>query len=393
MKKVIFKVFHLGLLTGLIVLIFNSCWDLFSPPQSNTEQFLVGCEGNDAGLEPGLYKYEVGKTPEFITSYLPYAKRQYLMDYNKGIIAYRVDPTPENTSGVAYMDINDLKDIRFTPIPEASEGYYFSIGSSGPKVFDDGRIAYLVYYETENPYDDYRVGMIAIYNPSSEDLELSGNPSSFVLSQPEKGYDTEGGSMEGPFVISPDNNYLYCNVFGAGTDAGVYHEDYHFIVRYTVGEPGSYSRIVQIDGGITAITSDGNYLIFYDTKGLNKIDLSTNEIINVDNYLYEFLPGNVSPSGSKMIKSWPDGIGEYDFSIDPVKWLGIMDSKNLPKKIMNAQYNSEGNKIYFAISNDIYCHNESDTYIYSAEIKENNETPDSIGYLAPEFCTKIFLKL
>lgn len=393
MKKII-----LIFTIGVLLLVLSGCPILdLDPPGSNSESFLVGCKGNDSGLAAGLYKYEVGGTPEFITSYLPWAYKQQLMDYNNGILAYRVDPTPENTSGIAYMEKDKLNNVQFAPIPQAAkEGYYYRIAYSteaGPKVFSDGRIAYLVYYETENPYDDYHVGMIAIFNPQNNEIEISGDPSGFVLSQPEKGSDTEGGSMEGTFLLSPDNNYLYCDVYGYGTDAGVYHEDYHFIVKYTVGEPGSYSRVIQQGGGLTAITSDGKYLIMNTSSGLQKINLLTNEMIKVDEYLFDFSPGNISPQPGKMIKYWPDGVGEYDFNGSPVNWTAIIDSKNTHGRILNAQYNFEGNKIYFTSTNDIYCHSGSETYIYSSEIIENNETPDSIGYLAPEFCTKIFLKL
>lgn len=66
-------------------------------------------------------------------------------------------------------------------------------------------------------------------DPADGEIELSGDPSEFVLTQPEIGDDTEDGTMKTEFEVSPDDRYAYCEVYGYGTDGGEVHRDYSFI--------------------------------------------------------------------------------------------------------------------------------------------------------------------
>ena len=398
MKKLLFMC--LGFL-----FFFTSC-DLIFGDDSTFESttFLIGCDGSDE-LQKGLYQYSLGGTPTFITEYHPWVMNSLYADYNNGVIAFNVDNVPENTSGIAYMNTDDLSDVKFAPIPSAPEDFYYSVPRSiAPRVLIDGQIAYRVKLETVNVYDDYHIGMLAIFDPKSGELEVSGDPSAFVLSQPEKGSDTEGGSMGGSFVVSPDGKYAYCKVYGYGTNWGTYHVDYNFIVKYSIGNQGLYERLVQLEATPTAATGDGNYLIVTGETpqsgyGLTKIALGSNEMIKVDEYLNDFQSGHISGNSSKMFKYWRgSGMGEYDFNQAPASFTHIIDgdkilTTNFKGLGHGAQYSEDESLIYFVGSTDYYTNYDTDVVIYSTPIKEVNETPDSVGYLTSEYCTDFFIRI
>ncbi|HHH54694.1 MAG TPA: hypothetical protein ENK91_13615, partial [Bacteroidetes bacterium] len=237
---------NLIILSFGFLFFFTSCdWILGDDPKFESTTFLIGCDGSDE-LQKGLYTYSLGGTPTFVTEYYPRHMNSLYADNNNGVLALNVENVPENTSGIAYMNTDDLSNVKFAPIPSAPEGYYYNVPRAiAPRILNDGKIAYRVTLETDNEFDDYHIGMLAIFDPKSDEVEISGDPSGFVLSQPEQGSDTEGGSMGGLFVVSLDGKYAYCKVYGYGTDFGIYHEDYNFIVKYSIGTSGSYERLAQ----------------------------------------------------------------------------------------------------------------------------------------------------
>ena len=387
---------HLAPLLFLMLMVWYAC----PLKDSGSTQFLVGSKGNNDGLEYGLYLYKLGSTPEFITNLAPWNFDMGQIDQNNGVIAYRInrDQTPEGTSGIAFMDSDDLHGISYAPIPSAPEGYYYSIPSEAPRVLPDGRIAYRITYETDNIYDDYHVGMLAIYNPSNGDVEISGDPSGFVLGQPEQGGDTEGGSMGSGFLFSPDGKYAYCQLYGYGTDWGVYHVDYKFIVQYTIGSPGYYERLQQVDGTVAGVTGDGTYLMVNSGEGLMKIDIAAKSMTKADIYTNYFYPGQASKSTNKMFKSWRgSGLGEFTIgsAVDFIQIIQGDKITNSSYRGLNhrSQYNHSEDRIIFTGSTDYYTNYATDLIIFETPIVELNETPDSIGHLSAEYCTNMFLLL
>ncbi len=374
------------------------------PDNNNTHSlsFLVGCNGDGEALLPGLYKMTnttSGPSFEFVTGYYP----QYLsLDWaamNNGRIAIRVLPAlvPDGKSGVLFMDASDIMNQRWAPTPTAPEKYWYSIANDRPQVLPDGRVVYGVVLQTDNEYDDAHWGMLAIYDPTSGDVELSGNPSAFVLAQPEQGSDTEGGSMASSMVISPDGKYVYCQVYGYGTDMGMFHVDYKFIVRYEIGNPGSYTRVVQSGARPTAITSDGRYLIL-DGGGLQRVDLQSNTMEKLDDYANFFNAGQVSKTTSQMFKFWRgSGLGIFDMSATPAWKFPIIDGEKMTGSHRGlghgAQFSSDESKIYFTASSDYYTNYKTDLRIYSTPIIEENTAPDSVTTMPKEYCTGFFLLL
>ncbi|MBN2261796.1 MAG: hypothetical protein JW735_02725 [Prolixibacteraceae bacterium] len=394
------------LLICFVVSVFflSSCFNIFEGGISKSKGplFLVGCTGNSSeGLEAGLYLLSIGKTSPsltFVTEYRPWAYSIEKMDYNNGRIAFSVERSlvPEGESGIAYMDVDDIENVMFAPIPTAPVDHYYAIPDERPRVFSDGRIAYRVVLNTDNPYDDAHSGVLAIYNPKSGDIELSGGLSGFISSQPEKGHDTEAGSMGADFVLSADERFVYCTAYGFGTDWGVYHVDYKFVVEYEVGNPGMYSRIAQTSSIPTAVTGDGNYLIL-SGSGLQKVDLSTNVLTQVDDYSNMFNPGQVSKSSSRMFKVWRgSGLGEFDWNQD--SFLHIIDGgeiTNSPYRGLGhgGQYSTDESIIYFTGSTDFYTNYASDLIVFSTPKVEVNATPDSLTTIPAEYCTRVFLLL
>ena len=366
------------LLSAFLLLISSSCNedDPISPNGSSGVEFLVGCKGDGDVLPAGLYKMtnnNSGPQFTFITEFYPWNYDLDGADMNNNRLAITVldDIVPEGESGVMYMDKDNLTNINWVPIPQAPEDHYYDVKNYRPQVMPNGNIIYGVSLETDNVYDDAHSGMLAIYNPNTGDLELSGPCSPFVLAQPEQGTDTEAGSMT-YFVMSPDGQYVYCTVYGYGTDAGVYHTDYSFIVRYTIGSPNSYERIAQMPGQPNAVTADGKYLIVANGPGggLHKVDLTTVAVEKIDDYNNSFCVGQVSKTTSQMFKIWRgSGMGEWDMSMSPVAFTTVIDGTVMEGSYRGlghgAQYSSDESKIYFTASTDFHTNYASDLRIFS----------------------------
>ncbi len=405
MNRLFINVISFSLLASVMISLASCTKDLDDPDIKSTASFLIGSKGSD-NVARGLYSIRIGDDPVYITHLVPYNYSSYYADINNGVIAFAVSSNQkESTSGIAYMKTDNLQDIKFVPIPAAPEGYFYSVSSVTPRVLGDGRIAYLVALETDSPYDNWFAGMVAIYNPDDGEIELSGDPSDFVLSQPEIESDTEDGTMKAGFIISPDDKYAYCEVYGYGTDGGDVHRDYSFIVRYTIGSPGSYERLAQMTAYPAAVTADGNSLLVASGNfGVKSIDLTTKAISQTLDYFYIPTTGQVSKRSSKMLRSWiaagsyGAGFAELDFSESPVGSIHIIDEDELtspinyyPNLALGVQYSSDESQIYFGV----YRSSQTEQYsmICSTPIVELNETPDSLTSFLPDFNMNVLMFL
>ncbi|MFH0757053.1 MAG: hypothetical protein V2B15_07185 [Bacteroidota bacterium] len=405
MKKQLLKFICVGLI-GYFATTVTSCTKDPDPPDlSSTASFIIGSKGSDQ-LQKGLYKVTVGSDPVFISQLFPYNYSSWYADYNNGMIAFAVSGNQKgNTSGIAYMSADDLENIQFAPIPGAPVGFYYSVSSTTPRVLGDGRIAYLVALETDNEYDSWFAGEIAIYNPLNGEIELSGDPSEFVLNQPEIGDDTEDGTMKKGFVVSPDDKYVYCEVYGYGTDGGEVHRDYSFIVRYTIGIPGSYERLAQMEAYPAAVTADGNSLLVTNGSfGVRTIDLQTKAITQTADFYFYPSSGQISQQSSRMLRTWiaagsyGAGFGEMDFSVSPYAFTQFFDENELvaprnyyPSLSLGVQYSADESRVYFGV----YRSSQSDKYnmICSTPKTGLNETPDSLTSFHKDFNMNVLILL
>lgn len=362
-------------------------------------KFLVA-SGGTATVKAGLYIYDVSSNNyEMVSEYYPHYLSMDYLDYNNGRIAFTTDIKPKDASYIAYVDVNKWSNLAFAPIPKSDDpDYYYSVPSATrPRVLKDGKIVYSVVWNTTNPYDDYHVGQLAVFDPSTNKLELSGDPSGFVLAQPEKLSDTEGGSMSGAFAVSPDGRYVYCQVYGYGTSWGQFHIDYKFIVSYEVGNPGSYKRIAQTDNTISTVSGNGKYLVLTG-NGLTKIDLSTKTSNKFDDYPNTFNPNQVSKNSSKMIKVWRgSGCGLFDLDESNAWQFAIIEGSKLSGSYRGLrhglQYSSDESNVYFTASSDYYTNYASPLRVFSTPIIDTNTKPDSIGTIPVDYCTDVFLLL
>jgi len=405
MNKQILKVIS-GCLLVYIVIIAGSCTkDQDDPKLGSKASFIIGSKGSDQ-LQAGLYQVTIGSDPVYISHLFPINYSSGYADSNNGIIAFAVSSHLKgNTSGIAYMSIDALENIQFVPIPSAPEGYYYSVRPTTPRVLSDGRIAYLVALETNNEYDYWFAGMIAIYNPVDGEIELSGDPTDFVLNQPEIGGDTEDGTMKTGFVVSPDDRYAYCEVYGYGTDGGVVHRDYSFIVRYTIGSPGSYERLAQMEAIPTAVTSNGNSLLLTSGNfGVKTINLQDKTVTQTADFTFFPQSGQISNNSSKMLRTWISagsygaGFGEIDFSSSPYGFTQFIDDDELdaprnyyPSLALGVQYSADESKVYFGV----YRSSQSDQYkmICSTPKIELNETPDSLTSFHKDYNMNVLIYL
>lgn len=381
-----------------VLSLFSSCIEDDEPVASGNK-FLVA-SGGSGTVKAGLYEYDVTKNSfGHVSDYFPHYLSLEYLDYNNNRVAFTTDNKPAEVSCIAYADINNWSGLKFVPIPATGdpESYYAVPAAVRPRVLKDGKIVYSVVWNTANPYDDYHIGQLAIYDPATNNIELSGDPSGFVLAQAEKGSDTEGGSMSGPFAVSPDGKYVYCQVYGYGTSWGQYHIDYKFIVSYEVGKPGSYKRIAQSAETISGVTGNGKYLVLTG-DGLRKIDLSTNEMIRFDDYPNTFNPNQISKSSSQMIKVWRgSGCGLFDLD-DANPWqFVVIDGSKLTGSYRGLghglQYAPDESKIFFTASSDYYTNYATPLRVLSSPLTENVTKPDSIGTMPIEYCTGVFLLL
>jgi len=389
-----------------IVIIATSCTkDQDDPGLSSKASFIIGSKGSNQ-LQKGLYQVTIGSDPVYISHLYPINYSSGYADSNNGIIAFAVSNNLKgSTSGIAFMSMDALEDIQFAPIPSAPEGYYYSVSPTTPRVLSDGRIAYLVALETNSEYDYWFAGMIAIYNPANGEVELSGDPTEFVLSQPEIGDDTEDGTMNTGFVVSPDDRYVYCEVYGYGTDGGEVHRDYSFIVRYTIGAPGSYERLDQVEAIPAAVTADGNSLLITSGNfGLKTIDLQNETVTQTADFYFHPQSGQISNISSKMLRTWISagshgaGFGEIDFSSSPYGFTQFIDDDELvaprnyyPSLALGVQYSTDESKVYFGV----YRLSQSDQYamICSTPKIELNTTPDSLTSFHKDYNMNVLIFL
>lgn len=384
------------------IVLLTGCGKYGNDPSSGGQLFLVGCAGNsDGSLTRGLYTMKVTAPQpkfEFITEYYAWANSLRYVDFNNGRIAYNVDNPPENQSCVAYMDASNLKAIKFVPTPAAEPGWICTVSKSvKPAVMKDGRIIYHVVFRRD-VYEDHHEGQLAIFNPKTNSIELSGNPTDIVLAQPEQGGDTESGSMTGYFALSVDNKYVYCQVYGYGTDWGSYHTDYHFIVRYTIGQPFSYQRVAQTDLLVRGRTGDGKYLIV-GSNGDSRINLANNLLEeNVAESGTSSYIGEVAKNSSKVLATYRgEGLAIYDFNQTPSWMYYIIRQEDMESNYngigVSCLFSNDETKVYFTGSTDYYTNYRTDLTLFSCPVKEKNMEPDSLTQLPVEFCTNFMLLL
>lgn len=364
-------------------------------------KFLVGYnKGGSHGAENGMCLVtNSGQTVQFLSTYYPYYSSNEYVDYKNGRLVYTYRNTPpEDHTPIAYFDVDNPTDVKIIPIPASGdEDFYWRVPTVRPQVFSDGRIAFMAVYETVNPYDDYHDAQICIYNPKTEDYVFSGSVSSFVLDQPEQGYDTEGGSMGGTFALSQDETFMVVKAYGYGTDMGSYHIDYKFVVKWNLTQ-GGFERIAEGDSRIYFVSADNSTVVLHYDGNKQAMDLSSGSTTLMDEYSDFISCGMYSKKDGKFFKEWRGGgIALFDkytgWLFNPVE----ADSLARPYRGLGvgAQFSSDESRIYFKATTDLHTNYDSEFCVYSTPLTIGypNSKPDSLFILPAEYDSKLFILL
>jgi hypothetical protein len=187
------------------------------------------------------------------------------------------------------------KDIFNLPLvaPQQDSDYaYFQSGTA--RVSENGYVVYSSATNDKHYGDEYRPYLIR-YNTQTNEYQLAISPENFVLSQPEKGSDTETGQFNRTLYISPDGRYVY-GVLEAYGVSGNIHWDYDILYQYDF-ENEEYMRLGEEgddDVSIVGLTADGKKVV-YMNDGETKIhDISTGLVTQRDLYF----------GGSSIPKQW-----------------------------------------------------------------------------------------
>ncbi len=390
------------LFVGIISLFLISCTDSSnSPGKDGKEISFLMChyKGGQFGNKYGLVLVHSPKSIEWVSDYYPCQLSTNFVDIKNGRIAFSCENPPKGKSPIAYMDIDDIKNIKFVPIPKSKdEKYYWSVPKAvRPQVMSDGRIIFKVIYETKNQYDDYHLGQMAIYNPKTDKFEMSGSLTPFIKEQPEKGSDTEAGSMNSTFSLSNDDKFVCLTAYGYGTSGGAYHQDKFFIVKYDIASK-KYTRITQVKADILFVSADNQYVVVNsDTKKkrYNAHSDNTSGFV-LDNYRDNICVGQYSRKNSYFFKIWRgSGMHFFDANSGPLYLLILGDSLKRPYRGLGrgAQFSPDEKFIYFMASKDFHTNYRSEFAILRtpADFGKVNTNPDSIFVLPADFDRPMFL--
>lgn len=391
-------------LIAALLFSLNGCSESNSPSsENNSVMFLMGYKGGESGPfgnKYGIVLVDSKGSATWVCEYYPFHNSTDYVDINNGRIAFASEKFPDGSSPIAYFDVNDVKNgsmnVKFMPIPPSNDKDYYWAVPRGvrPQVFKDGRILFFAVWNTVNPYDDWHDGVLGIYNPKTNDFTFFPFLSNFVLSQPEKGYDTEGGSMAGNFVLSQDESFVILEAYGYGTDAGVYHTDYHFLVKLDLNN-SSYSRILCSSSTINFVTFDNKYVVV-DIEGKKyRVDVNTGDKAKIDDYSEYICKGKYSTKNYLFFKTWRGaGITMLDAISGFVYHPILGDSLPYPYKGCGTtgQFSKDESKIYFTASTDFYTNRASPFVVYSTPLTGvTNSKPDSLFQMEKWFDTPLFL--
>ncbi|MFC2131407.1 hypothetical protein ACFLSQ_08230 [Bacteroidota bacterium] len=383
--------------------IFSDCSESSSPsdPTSGSVSFLMGYKGGgDFGANPGMVLVSAGGSVSLVSEYYPVSSRTAYVDINKGRIAMAAHNPPEGYSSIAYMDVNNLSDIKFIMLPKPSDtNFYWTTPLVRPQVMSDGRIIFKVEYTCKQDWNYYPDGQLAIYDPANDSLEFSGSLSDFVLGQPEQGPDTELGRMGNSFALSPDESFVCLNAFGAGIDMAQWHTDYQFIVKYDLLNK-EYKRVIEGNNIVLFVSSDNSSVIakVNDHQKYN-VNINDGSMVNID-VGDDFNPlsvGQYSKKSNKFFKAWCcGGISLYDVNTGWLYDQILADNMTSYNGLgQGAQFSDDESKIYFKGLRYRTHDYSQDFAVFSTPLSlgKTDANPDTLFTLPIVYATNLFLLL
>lgn len=364
----------------VVSFVSGGCGGSDSPDSSGiVGSFLVGyAGGGEFGDQQGLVLASPAGAVSWVSGYYPVNNSIDYVDMKNGRIAMAVANPPAGSSCIAYMDLGDLANVRFVPVPPSDVAdTYWEVPAMRPQVMADGRIIFKVVLQTSNPYDDAHWGQLAIYSPETERFVFSGDLSAFVGSQPEIGVDTELGSMGNGFALAPDDSFVCLDAYGYGTETGQYHVDASFIVKYTIAS-GTYSRVLAARNAISFISSGGDAVVADIDGKKYRIDVNTGAKAVLDDYTAFIAVGQYGTQTGVLLKEWR-GSGISLFSTSSGFAHNVVLGENLPQPYRGlgtgCQLSEDESTVFFKATTDFYTNYKSEFGVFSTPL--NLGAPDS----------------
>ena len=350
--------------TIVLVAMFGlaSCFSFDGPSGGSNDKFLLLQTNADKKLADGaqLSMLEVSRKGEAeITSvaniYPPKSLRDNVDIFGERIALglhsdFNTDGSRSLTNG-AWFDMTGDYWHELPLLPSNSESLYSYFDVSTSKVSQSGHIFY--HSSSNNKWygDEYRPVLVR-YNPETEQLDAiyRNAVENFVLSQPEKGWDTETGQITRQFYPSLDGRYVYGQVDAYGVDFGSLHWDYKLLFKYDF-ETETFTRLGDAEDrnvSILGITADKEYVAYSNYAS----GIYTRKIVNTStNVTQEFTlsggQGYAHPSrwnnNGYCSGETNNTIGVYDLKND------IVTTIRTPSRPYFAQFSKADDVIYFML--------------------------------------------
>ena len=297
---------------------------------------------------------------------------------------------------VVYGDINgSVNVVPEIPIPQ---GYDFSAVTNNDSYYlEDGRVVFLVSYGYD--FGNGSFSSLYFYSPSTNDFTSFGALNEYAKSQAESIEDTERGDISNKgFVISNDNNSLYCVMTAWGVEGNSIHIDYYQILKYDLIS-GGIQKVVTTNSTnkIIGISFDDKYLIteynLNNEYGIEVFDLSniqnvSSKKIKVDEYLTP-PQTQISKTSNELLLSWRNGgIAKVNFSSG--EYNEILKQSNMKDSYTGLGYGlnySKRGDFYFNAANDKFTNSNLDFTIY----KYFNNSYDSLYTFESKYYYALFI--
>lgn len=399
------KTIHVFLST-LFLFSFIACNEDDVTPVVPAQEYYVftysPSDDNAYGVDRGFFKISPNAgtfQAERLNNYYPtYGWGDSYMHFNaSGMCAFYCDPALKPATAatsLAYFTADAPADVKFLPLPAKETGYTWDIFTQKPKVLSNGKIVVVMTIYTDLQYDDWHDEAVAVYDPATDTYDMGPGVTGFILAQPEKGWDTEAGTISKDFfAVSLDESTVLLKAAGWGVDGGSVHNDAAYIVAYNMVLK-SFSRVYYGDNQIFGVTQ--NRVYFRSGQGYTaSIDLATLELFpTVDDYPDDYYI--FSKFNEQIVKAWRgSGMGALTWNGSTYEWMHIINTANLSSTTYAGLggrpcYNKDESAIYFSASKDFYTNYASEFAVMKTPVMAENPTPEIQFILPKNFSTCFF---
>lgn len=386
-------------LLGFFTLFLTSCWPVDDPDPDTgkgNEFLFLYTPDNTApyGNERGFFKVTAKDGEMDVKRLNDFYPNSNLFDVNEnGLAAFRAHDRsiPENApkhSKIAYFNLSNPGKVEFIPPPAKPADWHWVLsGAQKPQVLKDGRIVVPLNL-TVDAYEDESKFYMGVYDTKTGDWTISPDISDFVMAQPEKRSDTEGGLILNSSlqVLSPDESRVYISVQGYGVSGGVNHYDEVFLAYYDIGK----NDFVRVKHGKHNIVGASNKSVLYMQDGkLYGIELSSKKEELVDATFSGEFTG--AATKDEIIRTWRgSGLAVYErvsgsFQKKHVINTDVLTERKYRGLGSKAFYTNNEKELLFSATTDFNTNNAAELVIYKSPIIAENPDPELILTLPKSF--------